>query len=134
MDHWYRKRLGGRGDLRDIFVELPPEGTGIDPGCVSPGVSGSDRLLRGCFDELLLLLASETPLMRRRGLSMLDQGVPLGFGPEAVVGLCCGEGDAVSVSWKRFETGGVEIGIDGGTLSALTWTELRVRRLGRRLK
>jgi hypothetical protein len=67
IDHWYRKRFGGRGDLGDIFVDLPPEGTGIDPGCISAGVRGSDLLLRGCFDELLLLLASEAPLMRRRG-------------------------------------------------------------------
>ena len=67
MDHWYRWRFGGRGDLEGIFVGLPPGGTGIDPGCISAGVDGSDRLLCGCFDELLLLLASETPLMRRRG-------------------------------------------------------------------
>jgi hypothetical protein len=90
-------RFGGRGDLGDILVFLPSEGNGIDPGCSSPGVEGSERLLRGCFGELLLLLASETPPIRRRGLSMLDQ-VPPGFGPDAVVGLCCGEGDAVSAS------------------------------------
>ena len=114
-------------------MDLPSEGTGIDPGCISPGVDGSDRLLRGCLGELLLLLTSEAPLMRRRGLSMLDQ-VPLCFGPDAVVGLCCGEGDAVSVSGKGFGTGGVEMVIGGGTLPAWPWTELRVRRLGRRLK
>ena len=81
-------------------MDLPPKGTGIDLGCISAGVVGSDRLLRCCLDELLLLLASETPLMKRRRLSMLGmlaQGVPLGLGPDAVVGLCCGEGDAVSV-------------------------------------
>ena len=97
MDHWYRMRFGGREDLGGFLVDLPSEGTGIDPGCISAGVEGSDRLLRGCFGELPLLLASEAPLMKRRGLSMLDQ-VPPDFGPDAVVGLCCDEGDAVSVS------------------------------------
>jgi hypothetical protein len=65
---------------------------------------------------------------------MLDQGVPLAFGPDAVVGLCCGEGGAVPVSWKRFGTAGVGIGIGGWILSAWKWAELSVRRLGRRLK
>ena len=64
MDHWYRMRFGAREDLGGFLVDLPSEGTGIDPGCISPGVDGSDRLLRGCFGELLLLLASEAPLMR----------------------------------------------------------------------
>jgi hypothetical protein len=116
-------------------MDLPPEGTGIDTGCMSAGVDGSDRLFRSCLKELLLLLlASETPLMKRRGLSMLDQGVAVDFGPDAAVGLSCGEGDAVSGSWKRLGTGGLEIGISGGILSAWKCAELRVRRLGRRLK
>ena len=81
-------------------MDLPPAGTGIDPGCFSAGVDGSDRLLRCCLDELLLL-ASEAPLIKRRRLSMLgmlDQWVPVGLDPDAVVGLCCGEGDVISVS------------------------------------
>ena len=84
---------------RYIFVDLPPKGPGIDLGCISAGVVGSDRLLRCCLSELLLLLASETPLVKGRQLSMLGmltQGVPLGIGPDAVVGLRCGEGDGVS--------------------------------------